>query len=645
MKNLIRFLSVFLTIFFVFSCSDEPIFEEESKTISNIGHQQNSRESGDIPERTILGEIRTNPFTIEHMRQAWEELDDPDIPEPFVSNLYIKFSPSSLEQMGALSDLDEMLYDYPLEYEVLEMGEYYIEPDFENEVFPDYYAIVDPEFSFEGLQFEVLEELYVPDYDTRIVQKAFQITGNDYARYGVTDPYATTPDDEEDFPHDGGGMGGTPPSGGNGDYDDIFTTNACGCRVYTDSRKPGGCINVWDTQYAAFEGVRQVKVILKDTWFTEDEVWTSDGDSNGAGCFYINRRYSNKAWMWVKFRNHRTNIRGVRGANLWEYAMTVKDYVGVRFAPFNQLAVDYNPVFANDSRDRMHWYAATANNALHEYHDFAAEDGILPPSDHLDITVFNWNGTAAAPMLDDMWIDDVITLATANVILGFTGAVPVAGLELLSPGIVQLLVLYINWFAPDVAYFYGDDGLRNSDLVKETFYHEFAHASHFRNVGQNWWLNMIEATVLNGGWGDQNGFDAERISIAESWAGFLGRTYTHNSYPDFELATVPSEPSLTWEESLEQTLNWNSNHVPIGLHHDLIDGRRNEVEGSDNFDGTDFTIVNDQVEGFTIGQIFSSLNSNVSSVQEFESVLIADHLPSTTNSIIQVNNIFDQYGQ
>ncbi len=637
MKKIFHFLALSLSVLFIFSCSDDLNNEQDFFPEEEQHSNQTARLNDDHPEQTVLGELRTNPFTIEVMEDAWQELNDVNIPEPEVTNLYVKFSPSSMEDMAKLSELDEMLYDFPLEYEVIEMGEYYVEADFAAGIFPEYYAIVDSEFSFDLLPFEVVARLYVPEYDAKVVEKAFELTGNDYESYArnytVTDPYDTTPEDGDENHDGGGGGGGTAPPSSGGNYDSEFMTNDCGCRVYKDSRKPGGCVNVWDTQYQELQGVRQVKVIMKDTWFTEDEVWTSDGDFNGdgRGCFNIHKRYSNKAWMWVKFRNHRANIRGVRGARLWEYAATVKDYIGVSFAPFNQMEVDYLQDNDNGSRERMYWYAATANNALHEYHDYANEDGILPPPNNLDITVFNWQGTAAAPMLDEMWVDDFITSTTAYTVFAITGVIPVAG---------NLFVMYINMFSPDIAYFYGDDGLRNSDLVKQTFYHEYGHASHFRNVGQSWWRDMIDATIVNDGWGDENGNDAGRISIAESWAEFLGRTYAHRTYPLEEL----SSRNPTWEEELETTLNWNSNHVPIGLHHDLIDGKGIELT-SRNVDNTDPLMVNDVAEGFSISQIFSSLNSSVTNVQQFENVLITDHLSSTNNTIPEVNNLFNQYGQ
>lgn len=82
------------------------------------------------------------------------------------------------------------------------------------------------------------------------------------------------------------------------------TLNGCGCMVYNDARKPGGCVKVKDVEKSRFEGVRRVKIIMKDTWFTEDETWTDD-----LGCWKIDERYHGNAWMWIKFANSRGQIR------------------------------------------------------------------------------------------------------------------------------------------------------------------------------------------------------------------------------------------------------------------------------------------------------------------------------------------------
>ncbi len=68
--------------------------------------------------------------------------------------------------------------------------------------------------------------------------------------------------------------------------------------------------------------------------------------------------------------------------------------------------------------------------------------------------------------------------------------------------------------------------------------------------------------------------------------------------------------------------------IPKGLMEDLIDNTPNE------------TIVNDQVTGFTIQKIFSALQSDVSSMQQYRTRFLQQNNNSQQS---QVNNLFASY--
>ena len=50
-------------------------------------------------------------------------------------------------------------------------------------------------------------------------------------------------------------------------------------------------------------------------------------------------------------------------------------------------------------------------------------------------------------------------------------------------------------------------GLQNSDWLKHTAYHEFAHTAHFTLVGPDYWAELVAAEVEAGGHGDENSND------------------------------------------------------------------------------------------------------------------------------------------
>lgn len=73
-------------------------------------------------------------------------------------------------------------------------------------------------------------------------------------------------------------------------------------------------------------------------------------------------------------------------------------------------------------------------------------------------------------------------------------------------------------------------------------------------------------------------------------------------------------------------------YLPKGLMWDLIDN------------GENFTVsgVNDQVSGYTIKQIFTALQNDVSSIPQYKTRLLSQNPGNPTNGFI--NNLFTSYG-
>ena len=133
------------------------------------------------PEQTVLGDLRENPYTVQKMTEAYNLISPTPIQEVETTNLYVKFCPTDYEELRVLTALDLNLYDYPLEYEVLQMGKSYTDPNLGVDEIPCFYAIVEPRFTFpRGLTYEVLEKLHLADYASPLTQKAFELTDNEY---------------------------------------------------------------------------------------------------------------------------------------------------------------------------------------------------------------------------------------------------------------------------------------------------------------------------------------------------------------------------------------------------------------------------------------------------------------------------------
>ena len=610
-----------LILVMIGACKKEPLIEPEN-TVPSFAINNHSFYSGGGDFRsegdslpTILGQKRNNPYDVSVMTQAWNNLNATPITEIETTDRYIKFCPADFEQAAALAELDLNLYDYPLEYEILQMGDYWEDPALPADGIPCFYAVVKPDFISPEIPFEVISNLHLEPVETELTEEAFRITGNtfvgllssecdeDHPRWPecLCDIYPPGPEREECLERVNGG--GDPPGGNQS------------CVLNNHPRNPAGYIRVEDTQLG-LQPVKRVKVILKNGWFTEDQTWTDDN-----GCFFINRRYRGTARMWVKFKNSEAKIHSLRQWKVWEYFFAVKDYVGRISGPvFNNISVTYGNSTVDISQAKRYWMAATVNNAIQEYHDYAANDNILVPADNLRVVISTWgdDGVGSAPMLRQ-GLDQSLLYGLVEYVL--FGAYPN----------MTLLMELVQQNAPDITYGYG--GTEPSDGVKVVMYHELAHASHFALVGNAYWHKIryhivANAIAGNGVYGSPGNFAAGsapgRVAITESWSEFTGMSYAHRQY-----GTNNSVP-LNWQALLEERIA-TSGFIPDGLHYDLIDHRM------------DTNGITDNVSGFTSQQIFSSISSEVHTLGQFQDKLVNEYLNSTTNTLQQIEDLFDDY--
>jgi len=494
------------------------------------GSQASTREENE-PVETVLGNARTNPYTVTEMTNAWNRIYGTTITQLPTTHLYVRFAPTSEEDYILLEEaVETQLYDFPLEYEVVVMGDYYPQPGLGEEDWPYFYAVVKPDFQSPITGYTVLEQLVLLPDHTFVVADAHRATGNIYTIYleqsdGSFIPYTTPAGCQPGTPGYPFCLTGDttttspipiPCEPGAPDWPDCFwwgdiadpgdptpvpQYNACGCQIPWNKRNPAGCIQVRDTESNQWEGVRRVKVIMKNTWFTEDDTWTND-----QGCFHMNKAYSGEVWTWVRYINNRCRIRGV-AANwnkLWQWKQIIKDYLGVKAGPtFNNYLVRYDVSSNNGSNNHRLWAAATINNALHEFYDMAAQLGIASPP-YIDIYAGYSKGYGYALMKNHLVIPPNIFFITGWMTLPFWA---------------HLASVYANM--PDV-YIGTNQFDKDRSLtyeLKRLAYHEFAHASHFMNVGWEFWRKLVEAAgVTADGWGDKNSYKAGRIAICESWA-------------------------------------------------------------------------------------------------------------------------------
>lgn len=78
-----------------------------------------------ILKPTILGaRLIGNPYSVANMQQASRNLTN-GIAGITENAWYVRFKPSNYSQLATLEDLDIDLFDYPLDYELIQEGDYY----------------------------------------------------------------------------------------------------------------------------------------------------------------------------------------------------------------------------------------------------------------------------------------------------------------------------------------------------------------------------------------------------------------------------------------------------------------------------------------------------------------------------------------
>lgn len=664
---------IILAVIIILGCSKDAEYKTENDVVvsNRTGRLWDneflSKDENTQTKITILGSIRINPFNIQNMTKAYNALYATAIPSLPTTHFYIKLLPSNQEQVLKLINSGIKLYEYDLRRKVIEMGEYYVDPSWPVDYIPPFYSVIKVGCDIPDIAYEIIENLYLYSSDENLIRKSLEMNGFDPDEEGYIVSLPGTIHDctssEPIMPPTGNG--GSNGSGGGGPYycecveyeygnevrrwvvesedgdcseyeqgsitwsiecssytpppppPSNLTTNGCGCSVFSDERKPGGCIKVRDTDHGELEGVKRVKVILKDSWFTEDEVWTDDN-----GCFKVNSRYSGSAWMWVKYESSRIQIRGTKGgfASIWQWAFPVKDYVGRLKGPrFNNITVNYEMWAEQGSTAHLYWGAATVNNANHDFHEYAATDGINGPKTQLDVYVGKDDRFGYALMSGQDYFAQ-----TTGVVLGALTfwAGP------FQPLIALVGVAGVQAYLPDV---HVGINFRASSGCKGLAYHEFAHASHFTKAGGDFWGGLVAAETFANGHGTAASNNADIISLCESWAEHIGMTYEARTYGGAIL------------NDLERTRNESLDHIPIGVYYDLIDNVNDPnlaCDRPENGVSGACGLINDAASGFTNSQMFNILDGNTRSPVTFRNRLITGSPPAL---ITAVNNLFNSY--
>ena len=119
-----------------------------------------------------LGKQLQNPYTISNMTAAYAQAiaNGAASVNPVnirVTHYYVKYKPANQYQYDALEeDTTLELYDYPLDYEIVQEGNRYHDPSLPDSVPTYQYCTVPLDYNFnDSIQYDILASMYIPEVD------------------------------------------------------------------------------------------------------------------------------------------------------------------------------------------------------------------------------------------------------------------------------------------------------------------------------------------------------------------------------------------------------------------------------------------------------------------------------------------------
>ena len=171
-----------------------------------------------------LGEKLDDPYTVENMQSALAKVypTKADRIDIVATDLYVRFLPRDDAELKRLQALDLYLMDHPMDYRIVQEGDYYQDPEVGEDAITWQYAVVPRDFKFPpAIRHELLDECYLSEHDpvTRSIEddidwslverEAFRLTGNEDLWTPVTKGTAAAPEGRVTI-EDPGFSGGKP---------------------------------------------------------------------------------------------------------------------------------------------------------------------------------------------------------------------------------------------------------------------------------------------------------------------------------------------------------------------------------------------------------------------------------------------------
>ncbi len=609
--------------------------EEEAVCLNCEAIAERNESSGEI--ETVLGRQITNPYSLEIMTQAYNNIYHQNVSLLEPTHKYIRVRPTDDEQLDQLEgEEDLVLSDYPLNYVVEIEGDYYPSAELAAGEEPWLYTVVPIDYQIpEGIEYELLEDVIVPDFNEPLEEEAYYLAGEmddeelaTYARVrtDIVDGDLLSPpcdiinmwSEENCTGYAGGGNGGSgyyPPNTNPQVPQGKFST-----KMYVSN--PNGTI------LSDLEPVRSVRIIGR-RFLKHDRTYTDN-----SGNFKFSKNFPGKVHVLLEFHSPQNKLRIRRKERA---VRAVKVDIGTYKGNLSNMPnYEFAKGGSTTANSTKNWIASLANNDYYKYTTYCNTNNLARWDGKLRISVtdvqrffpnnivpeFNPIDFSYSPMsnmgegLD--WWDAILTFGNPLVIwfvvddhkenpdiVLYYGHIPI---EKLTPSRISENIFY---------------GLASTTLFYTPNFSTFQTDMYDNYAGNNSLLALYNAFSTHVGLTLTN----EIYSTGSTAFKRQGTDWTSNTFASSDLQYLENFiPNLSTDVN-----SW----IPQGLIHDLID----------NSNETNQYII-DNVSGFTIRDIMIALEtiplstSSTSQMPDFKNKLKLQK----PNQATAIETLFNSYG-
>ncbi|MFK8270941.1 hypothetical protein [Capnocytophaga stomatis] len=584
----------------------------------------------------ILGEQLENPYALKNMQKAMDTLmqsvhksvlsGKPYGRKPLeATHYYIVFIPENKEHLGILGDVVAsrkfVTRNYPMDYEVKQHGENYVDKYAKSAELPVLYASVPVTETMPAVPYKKLEDLYLTD-DKNDPDDLLEFSALYLAKALPIEHSITGKPAESVY--------------NKSLHDHLNDNKQAFFGIFNRSYYPQGTVRVQNSN-GNYQPLQNAEVEIYN-WFFNAYCYT-----DYFGYFKCPERFRREMGVYITFRGKNATIR-----SSWNelIGIRVSDKLG------NISGGENKKTFDVQYSDTHIWQKAITHNAINEFNKSIKRYGIKQRINGLNVWVLGGSGRGAAPMLNKYFYGTT----HSSLLEGW-----VRWLSPITIPITNILGLAHRHLFPDVILNFTN--VKNQELNEKLIYHELAHVIHAQQAGIGFWSKFVGVTVNNIVKTDfrdpyrdgiQPNVEAgQLIALCEGWANFLEHrimtddyaydyddlveefedyeTGSRYSLETFRMHTVPTSVKNTREEGwFLHGLMWDISDFPEDTP-TLFNGITEEPIITSN-------MRNDQVR-IGIDELFEALG-NRESVHDLKSKLRQLH-PAQSD---RIERLFNAYG-